>query len=78
MFHLNDLTYSVVAGPDEGIPRSLHGAYGLLCEGLLAGFRLLGFEAESGCGKTRSSRADICFMRIADRGYRLPGQKVSG
>ncbi len=78
MLHLNDLTYSVVAGPDEGIPRSLHGAYGLLCEGLLAGFRLLGFEAESGCGKTRSSRADICFMRIAIGDIVFQGRKFLG
>ncbi|MCX5883914.1 MAG: hypothetical protein NTU74_19585 [Deltaproteobacteria bacterium] len=43
VLHVNDLTYSVIAGAGENIPLSLPAAYGLLCEALLAGFQLLGF-----------------------------------
>lgn len=78
VLHLNDLTYSVVAGVEEGIPRSLPNAYRLLCEGLLAGFRLLGFEAESGQEKTRSSQSDICFMRTAIGDIVFLGKKFLG
>ena len=46
VLHKDDLTYSVIAGATEGIPVSLPASYRLLCEGLLAGFRLLGLEAE--------------------------------
>jgi lipoate-protein ligase A len=78
VLHLNDLTYSVVAGVEEGIPRSLQAAYRLLCEGLLAGFRTLGFEAESGHETTRSSHGDICFMRTAIGDIVYQGKKFLG
>jgi len=78
VLHLNDLTYSVVAGTEEGIPRSIQAAYELLCEGLLAGFRQLGFEAEFGRVKKRSSQADICFMRTAIGDIVYRGKKFLG
>ncbi len=78
VLHLNDLTYSVVAGTEEGIPRSIQAAYELLCEGLLAGFRQLGFEAEFGREKKRSSQADICFMRTAIGDIVYRGKKFLG
>ncbi|MFA4916542.1 MAG: biotin/lipoate A/B protein ligase family protein [Syntrophales bacterium] len=78
VLHENDLTYSVVADTGQGIPSSLDAAYRLLCEGLLAGFRLLGFEAELGRERTRSSQADICFMRAAVGDIVYRGQKFVG
>ena len=44
--HFGDLTYSVVAGIADGIPASVNAAYQLICKGLLAGFKVLGFEAK--------------------------------
>lgn len=78
VLHKDDLTYSVVAGAAEGIPVSLPASYRLLCEGLLAGFRLLGLEAELGSEHTRTPQADICFMgaSIGDIVYR--GRKFLG
>ncbi len=78
MLHLNDLTYSVVAGTEEGIPHIIQTAYRILCEGLLEGFRLLGFEAEFGREKKRSSQADICFMRTAIGDIVYEGKKFLG
>lgn len=78
VLHLNELTYSVVAGTEEGIPRSIQAAYELLCKGLLAGFRQLGFEAEFGREKKRSSQADICFMRTAIGDIVYRGKKFLG
>lgn len=78
VLHLNDLTYSVVAGVEEGIPRSIQAAYRLLCEGLLAGFRTLGFEAESGLEKPQSLQADICFIRVAIGDIVYQGKKFLG
>ncbi len=78
VLHLNDLTYSVAAGTEEGIPHSIQAAYRLLCEGLLAGFRLLGFEAEFGRQTARSSQSDICFMRTAIGDIVFQGKKFLG
>ena len=78
VLHLNDLTYSVIAGAGENIPLSLPAAYGLLCEALLAGFRLLGFEAAQGDEKTPSSSEDICFMHPAIGDIVFNGKKFIG
>ncbi len=65
VLHQDDLTYSVVAGTVDGIPFSLDGAYRLICDALLAGFRRLGFEAGRGDEVTKSTQPDICFLRSA-------------
>jgi lipoyl(octanoyl) transferase len=62
VLHQNDLTYSVVAGTQEGMPLALAGAYRLLCRGLLEGIRLLGVEAELGQEKVRADQSDVCFL----------------
>jgi lipoate-protein ligase A len=78
VLHQEDLTYSVVAGAREGMPVSLSSAYRMLCEGLIAGFRLFGFDAEPGREKTRSAQADICFMRSAVGDIVWRGKKFVG
>lgn len=78
VLHENDLTYSVVADSGQGIPSSLDAAYRMLCKGLLAGFRLLGFEAEPGREKARSSQADICFVSAAVGDIVYQGRKFVG
>lgn len=78
VLHENDLTYSVVADSMQGIPSSLDAAYRMLCKGLLAGFRLLGFEAELGKEKARSPQADICFTRAAIGDIVYQGRKFVG
>jgi lipoate-protein ligase A len=78
VLHQNDLTYSVVAGAREGMPMALEPAYRLLCEGLIAGFRLLGFEAERGQEKVGSSRTELCFMRSAIGDLVSRGKKFVG
>lgn len=78
VLHQNDLTYSIVADSRQGIPPSVSAAYRLLCKGLLAGFHLLGFEAELGGEKTRSARADVCFMHTAVGDIVYKGRKFVG
>ena len=78
VLHRDDLTYSVVAGVREGMPVLLSSAYGMLSEGLLAGFRLLGFDAELGRENTRSPQDDVCFMRSAIGDIVWRGKKFVG
>jgi len=82
VLHQNDLTYSVIAGTKEGIPINLPAAYRLLCQGLLAGFRLLGIEAELGQEQARADQPDVCFLRsrigdIVFRGRKFVGSAQS-
>lgn len=65
VLHLNDLTYSIIAGTKDGMPVTVAAAYRLLSEGLIEGFRKLGFASGAGHETTGLSKADICFMRFA-------------
>ena len=78
VLHQNDLTYSIVTGMQEGIPINLAAAYRFLCQGLLAGFRLLGIEAELGQEQAYADQHDVCFLRslIGDIVYQ--GKKFVG
>jgi lipoate-protein ligase A len=78
VLHQNDLTYSIITGTQEGIPITLSAAYRLLCGGLLAGFRLLGLEAELGQEQAQADQPDVCFLRslIGDIVFR--GKKFVG
>jgi len=78
VLHLNELTYSVVAGIREGMPSSPVAAYRLLCEGLLAGLRLLGIEAETGREKVKPPQPEVCFLRAATADIVHRGRKFIG
>jgi lipoyl(octanoyl) transferase len=78
VLHQDDLTYSVVAGIREGMPLTLAGAYRLLCRGLLAGFHLLGVEAEPGWEKVRADQPDVCFLRSLMGDIVFAGKKFVG
>ena len=78
VLHQNELTYSLIAGTKEGIPSSLPKAYGLICEGLLAGFRLIGIEAKMGQEKQTGSPPDICFLRSSISDIVCQGKKFVG
>jgi len=76
--HQNELTYSLIAGTKEGVPSSLSKAYHLICEGLLAGFRLIGIEAELGQEKLTGHRPELCFLRSSISDIVYQGKKFVG
>ena len=78
MLHQNDLTYSIIAGTQDGIPITLPDAYHLLCQGLLSGFRLLGIEAEVGQERARADQSDVCFLRSLIGDIVFQGKKFVG
>lgn len=78
VLHQNELTYSLIAGTREGIPSSLPKAYDLICQGLLAGLRLIGIEAQMGQGTPTGSPPDICFLRTSISDIVCQGKKIVG
>lgn len=78
VLHQDDLTYSVIAGVQEGIPMTLAAAYDLICQGLMTGLRLLGIEAALGQETARADQPEVCFLRsrIGDIVYQ--GKKFVG
>ena len=78
VLHQNELTYSLIAGTKEGIPSSLPKAYDLICEGLLAGFRLIRDRSPNGSGKADRSSAGYLFSAFVHQRHCLPGEKICG
>jgi lipoyl(octanoyl) transferase len=78
VMHQGDLTYSVIAGAQEGMPAFVKTAYGLLCAGLLSGFRLLGIEAELGHEPAGSTQPDVCFLLSTGGDIVYQGRKFVG
>lgn len=78
VLHQNDLTYSIITGSREGIPITVFAAYRHLCQGLLAGFRLLGIEAELGQEQARADQPDVCFLRSVIGDIVFRGRKFVG
>lgn len=78
VLHQSDLTYSIIAGTQDGIPITLSAAYHLLCRGLLAGFRLLEIEAELGQDQSRADQPDVCFLRSLIGDIVFQGKKFVG
>jgi lipoyl(octanoyl) transferase len=78
VLHEQDLTYSVVADTASGIPSSPEGAYRLLCRGLLAGFRTLGFDAAFGEEEGGAVQEEICFARATAGDLVFSGRKFAG
>jgi lipoate-protein ligase A len=78
VLHQGDLTYSIVAGVDDGLPIGVEAAYQMLCEGLILGFRHMGIEATLGREASKSKQLDVCFLRagVGDIVYR--GRKFVG
>ncbi len=78
VLHWGDLTYALIAGARDGMPARLDAAYQLICQGLLAGLRDLGIEAELGRDSSRAQQPEICFLRQAIGDIVHQGKKIVG
>jgi lipoate-protein ligase A len=78
VLHFEDLTYCVVAGTTDGIPSAVTAAFRLICGGLSAAFRILGFETELGRQGAGSPQSDMCFLTITAGDLLHKGKKFIG
>jgi lipoate-protein ligase A len=78
VLHDDELTYSVVAGLSDGVPRGVVGSYQHLSSALAEAYRLLGVDAEL----TRRSRGPggsaACYLHATQADLSLGAAKLSG
>ncbi len=78
VLHDHELTYSLVCGTRDGVPRGVAASYRVLCEGLAEAYRILGVDA---C-LTASSRGDrnsaACYLHATSADLSIGAQKLSG
>ena len=78
VLHDDELTYSIVCGTRDGIPRGVAASYRVLCAGLAEAYRLLGVDA----GLTATDRGDrrsaACYLHATAADLSIGAQKLSG
>ena len=78
VLHLDDLTYSVVAGAGQGIPGSAKAAYRRIGEALLSGLSLIGIEADVSGRMAPAGPGAICFLHSVGGDVAFRGKKLVG
>lgn len=78
VLHDDEVTYSVIAGVKDGIPRGTKASYSMLCEGVAEAYRLLGVDAAL-TARSRGSRASAaCYLHATQADLSFGVQKLSG
>lgn len=78
VLHDDEVTYSVVAGLEDGVPRGVAASYRHLCSALVQAYRTLGVDAEL----TRRDRAHAgtgaCYLHTTQADLSVADAKLSG
>ena len=78
VLHDDELTYSIVAGLEDGIPRGVAASYRMLCTGLAETYRLLGVDAAL-TALPRGDRASAaCYLHSTAADLSVGARKLSG
>lgn len=78
VLHDGDLTYSVVAGTQEGFPVSVTAVYRRLCRALQAGLARLGLATSPGAPQKGPFSQFDCFARVGRGDLTWQGKKFVG
>ena len=77
VFHHDELTYSVVVSEKYGFPKSIADSYRILCEGLIATYRILGLEVQL-VPQERTLSSPACFTSASQADLTFQGRKLAG
>jgi lipoyl(octanoyl) transferase len=78
VLHDDELTYSVVAGVDDGIPRGTAASYRLLCTALAETYQLLGVDAALTARPRGDGSSAACYLHATPADLSLGLAKLSG
>jgi lipoyl(octanoyl) transferase len=78
VLHDDELTYSIVAGVADGIPRGTAASYRLLCSALAETYRLLGVDAALTARPRGDGSSPACYLHATPADLSLGLAKLSG
>lgn len=78
VLHDHELTYSIVAGVDDGIPRGVAASYRHLCAGVVSAFRRLGVEASITAHDRSATSSGACYLATTRADVSAGVAKLSG
>jgi len=78
VLHDDEVTYSVIAGIEDGVPRGTSASYRMLCGGVAGAYRRLGVDA-SLTSRSRGSRdSAACYLHATKADLSIGPRKLSG
>lgn len=77
VLHDDELTYSIVAGLRDGIPRGVRDSYRYLSGALATAYRTLGIDAAL-TARDRGRRAGACYLHATGADLSIGAAKLSG
>ncbi|MDP2401547.1 MAG: hypothetical protein Q8M66_06170, partial [Actinomycetota bacterium] len=78
VLHDDEVTYSVIAALDDGVPRGVAASYRYLGAGLVATYRNLGVEADLTARPRDDSRSSACYLHATGADLSVGVAKLSG
>jgi lipoyl(octanoyl) transferase len=78
VLHDDELTYSIVAGVADGIPRGTAASYRMLCTALVEAYQLLGVDAALTARPRGEGSSAACYLHTTPADLSLGAMKLSG
>ena len=78
VLHDDELTYSIVAGVGDGLPRGVAASYRYLCAGLVETYRQLGVPAELTSRPRGDASSAACYLHATHADLSVGVAKLSG
>lgn len=78
VLHDDEVTYSIVAGTEDGVPRGVAASYRHLSAALADAYRTLGVEAELTARQRGTKGAGACYLHSTQADLSLGAAKLSG
>lgn len=78
VLHDDEVTYSIVAGLSDGVPRGVAASYRMLCGGLAETYRRLGVDAALTALPRGDRTSAACYLHATAADLSLGARKLSG
>ena len=78
VLHDDEVTYSIVAGLSDGVPRGVAASYRVLCAGLAEAYRALGVDAALTAGSRGDRGSAACYLHATAADLSVGARKLSG
>ncbi|MRS12440.1 MAG: lipoate--protein ligase family protein [Actinobacteria bacterium] len=78
VLHDDEITYSIIGGVRDGLPRGVGASYRFLCGALVAAYRELGIEAELTARPRGRRGAGACYLHATGADLSFGAAKLSG
>jgi lipoate-protein ligase A len=78
VLHDDELTYSLVSGVRDGLPRGVSASYRMLCGALVEAYREIGVPATLTARERGERGAGACYLHASDADLSMGAAKLSG